>query len=156
MSDMNHTELADTLAGDVQRAANEFAPRRQRADRKGPPANPEQRPAPEPHPTVVHQQVLTPNALRIATQLDTMERERLAAVQERDAALARIEQFENRQTELLREKQALETKLEDSQRATELERNERIRLSNVIESAIQLFQQKLPMPDPDSRGETAT
>lgn len=134
------------IGHDIATHANEFAPRRKRQHQAEPPQEPR---APEKveAPQVVHQ-VLTPNALRIATQLDTMERERLAAIQERDSALARIEQFEATVTELRQEKGNLENKLEDARTATELERNERIRLSDAMESVIELLRKKLPMPNP--------
>lgn len=140
---MTMTDNAEALGQDIARHASEFAPRRRRQDRP-PEANEPERV----EPTQVVHQVLTPNALRIATQLDTMERERLSAIEERNIANARIEQFEATVTGLRREKETLEARLEEARTATELERNERIRLSDAMESVIELMRSKLAMPNP--------
>lgn len=91
-------------------------------------------------------QLMTPYALQIAAQLDKLERERTAAIEERNQGRARIEQFQHRQAELVREKEMLEIRIADQARIIETERSERIRLADAMESIIQLAQQKLAQP----------
>lgn len=126
------TQQPETMSREI---ATQEAPRRQRKDREIEPAEQPRR-----------QQILTPNALSIATQIDELTRERSDAIAERNLCNARIEQFESRVKELIREKQMLEMRLADAQRETEIERNERIRLADAMESIIHLASQKLTQP----------
>jgi hypothetical protein len=132
-----------------ENAVQEYPPRRQRRERPEIVAEANQKPAEQgitAQDRQTAQEMLTPKSLQIAIQLDTLERERADAISERNEGRARIEQFQHRQAELIREKEMLEIRLADQQRSTEAERNERIRLSDAMHSVILLLQQKLTQP----------